>query len=751
MAQYRFDPIWNTYFLEEAENFSLVDGQDHTDPNAGVTGNAFDNTIIGNDADNPLDGGEGADTLEGGAGNDAYAVDNPGDVVIEAEDGGSGDSVTAYISYTLPDHVEVLILQGFENIRGTGNGLANTLLGSDGGSNLLEGLGGNDRLFGFDGDDTLDGGEGADELWGWSGNDTFIVDDPGDVVSEDENRGEDLVIASIGYTLVDHVEHLRLVGSQGLAGIGNGLDNRIAGDGGSDTLEGRDGNDTLDGGAGIDVLRGGAGDDLYRVDNTDDVVEEEDDGGIDSVETTVSYALAAFVENLVASGSAAIALTGNGLDNIIQGNAAANTLDGGAGADTLEGGDGDDVYLVDDAGDLVTEAAGEGTDWVETTIDYALGDNLENLRLVGSQSLAGRGNGLANQLIGALGNDTLEGDAGNDTLDGGAGADRLEGGVGDDLYRVDDAGDAVVELEDEGIDSVETSVSYALAAFVENLVAIGNAAIDLTGNALANTLTGNAAENVLDGGAGADTLIGGDGDDTYIVDDADKIVEEAGGGIDTVRSATSYVLGDHLERLIATGLAAVTLTGNALDNTLVGNEAANTLDGGAGADHLQGGEGDDFYIIDEADNITELAGEGIDTVLTGSSYGLGDHLENLVAAGTAPIDLTGNGLNNSLTGNGAANVLDGGAGADTMIGGAGDDTYLFDGSDTIIEQAGEGIDTVMTTASYTLADHLENLTALGSAAISLIGNAGRQSDSGQCRRQHARRQRRYGHLVRWRR
>jgi Ca2+-binding RTX toxin-like protein len=163
MAQYRYDPIWNTYVLEDAENFSLVDGQDHTDPNAGVTGNAFDNTIIGNDADNRLDGGEGADTLEGGSGNDAYAVDNPGDVVIEAEGGGSGDSVTAYISYTLPDHVEVLILQGFENIRGTGTGLANTLLGSDGGNNLLQGLGGNDRLFGFDGDDTLDGGEGADE------------------------------------------------------------------------------------------------------------------------------------------------------------------------------------------------------------------------------------------------------------------------------------------------------------------------------------------------------------------------------------------------------------------------------------------------------------------------------------------------------------------------------------------------------------------------------------------------------------
>ena len=126
------------------------------------------------------------------------------------------------------------------------------------------------------------------------------------------------------------------------------------------------------------------------------------------------------------------------------------------------------------------------------------------------------------------------------------------------------------------------------------------------------------------------------------------------------------------------------MTGNAFDNTIIGNDADNRLDGGEGADHLQGGAGDDFYIIDEADSITELAGEGIDTVLTGASYGLGDHLENLVAAGTAPIDLTGNGLDNSLTGNGAANVLDGGAGADTMIGGAGDDTYLFDGSDTII-------------------------------------------------------------------
>lgn len=724
MAQYRFAPIWNAYILEpETENFSLADVEEHGDANAGVTGNSLDNVITGDAKNNNLDGGMGADTLIGGLGDDAYVVEDAGDVVIEAADGGTNDLITAYVSYTLPDHVEVLVLQGYENLTGAGNDGANTLIGSDGGSNLLEGMGGNDRLFGYAGDDTLDGGEGADELWGWSGNDTFIVDDPGDIVTEDDDRGEDWVIASISYTLRNHVEHLHLKGSQGLTGIGNELDNRIIGNEGSNILEGRDGNDTLDGGTGADTLRGGTGDDSYLIDSTADVIEEEDDGGTDRVETSVSHALAAFVENLFASGNAAISLTGNALGNTIHGNGAANTLDGGAGVDTLEGGAGDDVYLVDDAGDLVTEADGEGTEWVEAAIDYALGDHLENLRLMGSQALAGQGNRLANQLIGALGNDTLEGDGGNDTLDGGAGADRLAGGVDDDLYQVDDPDDVVVELDGEGVDRVETSVSHALAAFVENLVAIGSAAVTLTGNALNNIIHGNAAANVLDGGAGGDTLEGGAGDDTYIVDDGDQVLEEAGGGIDTVRSATSYILGDHLERLIATGLAAVALTGNGLDNTLIGNAAANTFDGGAGADHLVGGDGDDTYIVDAADSIAELAGEGIDTVLTRSSFILGEHLENLTAAGTASIDLTGNGLNNRLTGNAAANVLDGGAGADILSGGDGDDTYIVDGADTIIELSGGGTDTVYSAFSHRLGDALENLAATGSSAIDLTGNA----------------------------
>jgi len=171
MAQYRFDPVTNTYFLDEAQDFSLSDGQEHTDQNAGVTGNALDNHITGNGADNRLDGGEGADTLEGGGGNDAYVVNDPEDAIIENAGGGTRDFVTAYVSYTLPDHVEILELQGYNPIDGAGNNGDNTIYGSDGSANRLEGLGGNDHLYGNGGNDTLDGGEGADVLEGWTDND----------------------------------------------------------------------------------------------------------------------------------------------------------------------------------------------------------------------------------------------------------------------------------------------------------------------------------------------------------------------------------------------------------------------------------------------------------------------------------------------------------------------------------------------------------------------------------------------------
>jgi Ca2+-binding RTX toxin-like protein len=95
-------------------------------------------------------------------------------------------------------------------------------------------------------------------------------------------------------------------------------------------------------------------------------------------------------------------------------------------------------------------------------------------------------------------------------------ADRLTGSAANNVYIVDNASDLIAETLNGGIDTVRSSVSYILPANVENLTLSGSAAINGTGNALANTITGNGAANILNGAAGADRLIGGGGNDRLI-------------------------------------------------------------------------------------------------------------------------------------------------------------------------------------------------------------------------------------------
>ncbi|WP_085316327.1 beta strand repeat-containing protein [Derxia lacustris] len=699
------------------------------------TGNALANTLLGNGGANVLNGGAGADSMAGGGGNDVYRVDNAGDTVTELAGGGTADTVRSTVSWTLGNEVENLTLIGNAAIDGTGNALANALTGNVAAN----------ALSGGDGNDTLDGGEGADVMTGGGGNDVYLVDNLGDQVIEGALGGTDLIKTSRSLgTLAAQVENLTLTGTSAINGAGNELDNLITGNSAINAISGGAGDDTLDGGAEGDALDGGSGDDVYIVDNLYDRVTELADGGMDRVEASVSWVLGSEVEQLTLTGGNAINASGNALDNLIVGNASANVLDGGAGHDTLAGGAGNDTYVVDSVDDTITELANGGSDSVDSTVSWTLGAELENLVLSGSARINGTGNALANFIAGNTAANALIGAEGNDTLDGGGGADTLTGGSGNDLYLVDSSADRVVELALSGTDSVQSSLSWTLGANLENLLLTGSSAINGTGNALDNLITGNAAVNLLkggagndtlDGGAGADSLVGGSGDDSYVVDNVrDQITEGADAGLDTVLTSVTWTLGANLERLSLTGGSAIDGFGNALANLLTGNASANVLNGGGGSDTLVGGAGNDAYVVDSLDDVvTELFNGGSDTVRASLSWTLGNELENLVLTGNAAIDAIGNGLANLIVGNSAANLLigadgndtlDGGEGADAMTGGSGNDSYVVDDlGDSTSETAGGGIDTTLSSISWTLRSEIENLTLTGAIAINGSGNA----------------------------
>ncbi len=173
------------------------------------------------------------------------------------------------------------------------------------------------------------------------------------------------------------------------------------------------------------------GDDTYKVGQPGDQVLEAVGDGTDTVISTVNYTLPGDVENLTLAGEA-VRATGNELDNRLRGNAARNILDGLAGTDTMIGLGGDDTYVVDEVGDVVTEAANRGIDGIRSPVSYTLPNNVENLVLTGNGAANGTGNVLANSLRGNAANNRLSGLAGDDTLSGGGGNDRLTGGPGND-------------------------------------------------------------------------------------------------------------------------------------------------------------------------------------------------------------------------------------------------------------------------------------------------------------------------------
>ncbi|GAB7550952.1 hypothetical protein NRB_04480 [Novosphingobium sp. 11B] len=576
-----------------------------------------DDILYGLSGDDILDGGSGADTMVGGAGDDTYVVDDVSDLIVEAA-GEGNDTVQSSVDFTLADNVENLdLLDGA--IAGAGNSLDNDIRGNSG-DNLLTGGGGNDNLWGGEGDDILEGGDGDDVLFGEGGNDTLI------------------------------------------GGAGN------------DVLIGGSGDSSIDGGGGYDIAQfEGAVDDydIYRdVDGKIYVWSPNGEAALVDVEalyfaddrTTV---LAADFAPIGSEGDDEIigserrdSLMGMGGNDVLIGNGGADYISGGSGSDQIYGGSGNDYILPGDGNDYVN--GGTGWDIVSlsgASSDYEITfdddgrvsvanlitteiDILERVEALETQEDGGYlelpsagididGSASSDEIVGAAADETIRGFAGDDVISGGGGFDFIYGGAGVDTVKFEGSrSDYTIGITSDGIVTVDGEEYANYLRGVEHLFFEGSAelvdVVDLPpagmsgpdvlhGTAMSDILSGEAGNDTLYGytghdwllgGAGADLMIGGPGDDTYEVDDlSDVIIELANEGVDFIRTTISLTLPDNVENIVMVGEDAAAATGNSLDNTFWGNNFDNHFVGLSGDDMFRGLGGDD--ILD--------GGDGVDT------------------------------------------------------------------------------------------------------------------------------------------
>jgi Ca2+-binding RTX toxin-like protein len=505
--------------LEGGDGDDLVFGEAGDDTLFGGAGNdqlgggAGDDVLRGGEGADVLTGGPGADLLDGGPGsdsmqghqgNDVYLFGRgsgqdsiqengdiagapdiirlgagiaPSDIAVRREGDhlvlgikGTTDQLTVYYAFgqfSPANEMEAIEfadgtvwdLAQIKNMLIQGTAGPDTLIGYET-PESISGLGGNDVISGRGGNDTLDGGPGTDRLDGEAGDDS-------------------------------------LLGGSGNDQLYGGPDNdTLGGEAGDDYLDGGTGVDRLDGGAGNDSMNGGRGPDTYlfgRGSGQDTIQDADSTAG---VADTIEMAAGVWPSD--------VALSRNGDHLVLRINGTTDQLT---------------VYywfwqdLPDNRVEQIRFA--DGTVWDAAAIKLTVLTGTP-----GADTLIGYPT--ADTLVGLGGNDTIFGRAGDDQLDGGPGADTMYGEVGDDTYLVDNPADVVVESSGKGTDTVQTSVTYTLPANVENLMLVGSATINGSGNPLDNVLAGNGAANILSGGAGNDTYVfkPGWGQDTVAENDS---------------------------------------------------------------------------------------------------------------------------------------------------------------------------------------------------------------------------------------
>ncbi len=558
---------------------------------------------------------------------------------------------------------------------------------------------------------------------------------------------------------------------------GEAGDDVLFGGGGNDTLYGGDDDDVLSGGLGADILIGGDGHDIALYSTSGEAVQVNlltnvNTGGEAEGDLLASIEViqgSNYNDTLTADNTGMFLIGGLGDDtlfggtgeDILLGGAGNDTLSGLAGADVMVGAEGDDTYIVDDAGDVVSENLfGEirpgndgGHDIVLASVDFSLNttvlSQIEDLTLTGA-AVSGtghdgantlRGTDLDNSLFGLGGADTLYGQDGDDHLDGGAEGDTVYGGDGADTVLGGDGDDQLYgEIGDDYLDGgADTDTIYG-----------GDGADTLLGGGGSDQLYGEDGDDILDGGTGVDTATGGIGNDIYYVDQsADRVIESVGEGTDIVYASVDYTLaaGVEVETLAVdpalTG--GLTLIGNEFDQVLIGGDGADTLEGRGGADTIVGGDS----TRDRVSYAHSAAGVVIDLNLAlqqggdaeGDAYFgieqvegsihddrlIGTDADNDYLLGLGGDDtLTGRGGDDTLFGGTGNDTLYGGFGADTMDGGRDDDIYFVDSlADVVIEEDTlvGGHDLIYADLSYSLEfiTGVEDLTLTGSA-VSGTGN-----------------------------
>ncbi|MGF6311189.1 Ca2+-binding RTX toxin-like protein [Bradyrhizobium sp. i1.8.4] len=656
-------------------------------------GSNTNDTLSGLGGNDTLIGGDGADSLDGGPGQDfASYIDSTSGLKASLADPSVNTGIATGDTYT---SIEGLIGSNFNDTL-IGNGNTSFLQGGLGADSIIGGSANDyaDYANSTTGivvdlaDPTQNTGEAAGDTYsnifkirGSAFNDTLIGDANGNTLRG--GAGADVLNGGGGFDFASYSE----------SGIGITADladsSQNTGEAAGDTyisiegLRGSDFADHLIGDSGINLLQGGLGADTL-----------DGGAGFDYADyfTATTGVVADLANSALNTGEAAgdvyisiEAIRGTAFNDTLIGDANTNFLRGGTGADSLDGGAG---YDYADYGNATT---GVLVDLANNALNTgeALGDTLTSIE----------------GIQGGAFNDTLIGDGGNNNLRGQAGADSLDGGAGFDFA---DYGNAAVGV---------------VASLANPAVNTGDAAGDtytsiegIIGSAFNDTLTGDGGDNNLRGGAGADVLDGGAGNDV-----AEYVNATAGvlASLANPASNTGEAAGD-------TYTSIEGLRGSNLNDTLIGDSGNNLLDGLGGVDSLTGGAGNDTYILDNAaDVIIENPGEGTDTaVVTGNfNYTLVANVENLAIATSANVSGTGNGFANFITGGTGNNTLDGGLGADTMAGGLGNDTYFVDDpGDVVVENTGEGTDTVHTTITYSLTANVENLILDGSGNLSGIGN-----------------------------